>query len=298
MATRGDHIRCCATCQPAKDRELSELLLAKCGRCLFHRGCLPDNCKCGRPAHPAKKVGINGCIVPGCKECPSGWRMLCDGHLDKVVTKTVARIELMGSLHHKALVSFLAYYPGLSMEGDVLQIVADQVFRALHESWRIFCLDDGRYVYFTTFIAQLANGVPFHPAAMVEELDLPEAAVAELTRCGRSRVGNWVRQSDGLLKHATGNTKHTPRTATELYEFLKSPSRPTFPTAEAVAFYPAAPGDLARLIAAGKLIYLEHYKFVAAPPEVHTANPKLRDYWMEHIAAELRSSSADGMPYT
>ena len=109
-------------------------------------------------------------------------------------------------------------------------------------------------------------------------------------------LGGWVLQSDGLLKHCTKNAKHTPTSATELYELLRSPSRPTFPTAKAVAFYPAAPGDLADLVAAGKLIYLEHYKFVAAPPDVHTANAKLRAYWMEHIASGLRSSLADGMP--
>lgn len=296
MFSDNNHIRCCASCQPAEDSALSELLLAKCGRCLFHRGCLPENCKCGRPAHPAVRVGINGCFSRGCRETPRGWRIVCNTCNESIVEKTIARIKLMGSLHHTALLSFFSYFPGMFMEGDVLQIVAEQVIRALHKSWQVFCLGDGRYVYFTDFIAELAKSLAFHPKKMCDELELPEAAVAELTRCGRSRVNGWLLQGDGLLRHASKSSTHVPTCANELYEFLSSPSRPTFPTAEAVAFYPNAPGDLVRLIEQKKLVYLEHYKFVARPPEISTANVKLRDYWMEHVAPGLKDSLEAGVP--
>ena len=202
----------------------------------------------------------------------------------------------MGHLHHAALISFLAYYPGMRMDGDVLQIVTEQVVRALNKSWRVFCLGDGRYAYFTAFIAELSKSVAFHPKKMCEELDLPDEARVEITRCGRSRLDGWLLQSDGLLKHTTNSSAHTPTCASELYEFLASPSRPTFPTAKAVAFYPSAPGDLVELIRQNKLIYLEHYKFVAKPPDINTANVKLRDYWMEHVASGLRESLETGVP--
>ena len=178
----------------------------------------------------------------------------------------------------------------------MLQIVTEQVVRALHKSWRVFCLGDGRYVYFTVFIAELAKSLAFHPKKMCEELELPDEALAEITRCGRSRMDGWILQSDGLLKHSSSRAQHTPTCASELYAFLTSPSRPTFPTADAVAFYPTAPGDLVQLIEQKKLIYLEHYKFVAKPPEISKANVKLRDYWMEHVASGLRDSLETGVP--
>ena len=130
----------------------------------------------------------------------------------------------MDSLHHAALVSFLAFYPGIVLEGDVLQIVTEQVVRALNKSWRVFCLGDGRYAHFTSFVAKLANGVAFHPKKMCDELDLPDEAVTELVRCGRSRMNGWVLQSDGLIKHSTVDAQHTPTSASELYDFLTSPS--------------------------------------------------------------------------
>lgn len=295
MFSHGDHIRCCATCRPADDANLAKLVLANCGRCLFHRGCLPDNCKCGLPAHPAAVVGKKGCFVQGCSAKPASWFVLCPEHGNRVVEKTIARIQLMGELHHTALVSYLSYFPGLPMAGDVLQLVTEQVIRALQQNWRIVCTADRRYVFFTTFVAQIAKGVAFHPQTMVTELDLPSEAVAELTRCGKSQLNGWVMQPNGLLRHSDKKAAHTPTCAAELYRFLTSASRPTYPTAQAIAMYPDAPQDIMDMVSDGKLVYLEHFKFVAARPKAHTANRKLRDYWMEHIAPGLISVlSGDG----
>jgi hypothetical protein len=203
----------------------------------------------------------------------------------------------MGELHHPALISFLSFFPGLSMAGDVLQLVTEQVTRALHQNWRIVCTADRRYVYFTTFVAQITNGVAFHPKPMVTELDLPDEAVAELTRCGKSQLDGWVMQPNNLLRHNNKLTAHTPTCAKELYRFLTSASRPTYPTAKAVAMYTNATQDIMDMVKDGKLVYLEHFKFVAARPKAHTANRKLRDYWMEHIAPGLISAlSGDGTP--
>lgn len=286
MATEPDHIRCCTTCHADAGQPL---VVAKCGRCLFHASCLPTNCKCGRPAHPHRSVGKRGCYAKHCGKAPEGWRLLCPDHAREVIDKAVKRLKLVGSLHHAALVSYLQYFPGMQLEGDILQMVTEQVTRALRDDWRIFCTSDGRYVHFLAFIAELSGQTPFSPEAMAQNLELPPQAATELLRVGRSRLNGWELQADGQVKHSSRKGVHTPTNADELCEFLSSPSRPTFPTAKAAAFYPDAPGDINALIEAGKLVYIEHYKFVSAPPKHHTPNPQLRDYWMEHVAAELRA---------
>ena len=273
-------------------------MLASCGRCLFHASCLPENCKCGRPANPSRPIGKRGCYASNCSKKPSGWHLLCDDHGAEVVTKTIKRLKLVGSLQHAALVSYLQYFPGMSLDGDILRMVTEQVIRKLQHDWRIFCTSDGRFTHFLTFIAELSRNTPFSPDAMALNLDLPAQAVTELVRSGRARLDGWELQADGQVKHSCRNAVHTPTNATELFEFLSSPSRPTFPTAKAAAFYPEAPGDINALIDQGKLVYIEHYKFVCAPPKHHKPSKALRDYWMGHVAPGLRNELDGGVPYT
>ena len=231
-----------------------------------------------------------GCYVKGCTASPDGWHILCRAHAAKVLGKTVKRLALVGSLYHAALVSFLQYYPGMQLEGDLLQLVTEQITRALRDCWRVFCTPDGRFVYYLEFIARLAESTPFCPDAMATSLGLPADAALELRRNARSAIDGWDLLPDGKVRHCSKNAVHTPTNRKELYEFLSAPSRPTFPTAMAAAFYPSAPGDINDLIAEKKLIYLEHYKFVASPPQHYVANDALRNYWMTQVAPELRSA--------
>lgn len=285
MAAAQDHIRCSTGCQGGA---AGPLVLAKCGRCIFHATCLPQNCKCGRPAHPSKPIGKHGCYSKHCTNAATGWHVLCPDHGSAVVAKAIARLKLVGTLHHAALVSYLQYFPGMQLEGDILQCVTEQVTQELQENWRVFCTSDGRYVYFTAFIGELAGATPFVAAAMAARLDLPPQAAVELVRAARSRLGGWELQADGQIKHSARHAVHIPTNAKELFDFLSSPSRPTFSTARAAAFYPAAPGDINTLIEEEKLVYLEHFKFLAAPPKHYKVNKALRDYWMEHVAGEVR----------
>ena len=292
MAAAPHHIRCSTSCQS----EGGKLVLSKCGRCIFHTACLPAHCKCGRAAAPSKPIGREGCYVKNCTKSPEGWHILCDPHAAEVVGQTVKRLKLVGSLQHAALLSYLQYYPGMQLEGDLLQLVSEQVTRALRDGWQIFCTQDGRYVYFLEFIARLAETTPFCPDAMAKNLDLPPEAAVERRRNARSGIDGWDLLADGKVRHCAKNTVHTPTNRKELADFLSCPSRPTFPTALAAAFYPSAPGDISALISEGKLIYLEHYKFVASPPPHYVPNAGLRDYWMTHVAPGLRSAPGGAGP--
>lgn len=295
MPQEGDHIRCSASCRATA---AADLVLAKCGRCIFHDVCVPTHCRCGRTAAPVGPIGKRGCFVKNCRGAATGWSILCPKHVDQIAAAAISRIALVGSMYHAALVSFLAYFPGVSMSGDVLQIITEMIVHRLQHEWRVFVTRDRRYVHFLTFLAELSNGTPFLAVAMAAKLELPPEAATELVRSARSQINGWELLPGGTVKHLARNAVRKPTNADELHGFLSSQSRPTYPTAEAAAFYPNAPGDIEALIESGRLTYIEHYKFLAATPSTPKSSERFHDYWMQHLAPELRKVLDGAVPKT
>lgn len=248
---------------------------------------MPLWCRCGQKTKLGKKLEPERCICEKCTAPSAGPdALLCKRHLAALDAMILNKVSILGSVPFSSLSEMVEFHFGQNLRGDLAYLVSLCMHTCHMRMWQIRLGPDGdELVYFSVALNRYVGSSGDDVKQALSDLGLPGAAFAIVCDDARLQKNGWMLNTDRAPVVATKESVYNKET---LFRRIRAHSKTTIDVSTLIPLYENAAADILELLEDGKLCKINNGRLLCINTD-ETFDPGLRDYWMEHVAAELKT---------